>query len=131
MKKILLIWLFGTLLFANHIGWMGDYDKALQLAQKSNKPLLVLLVKNDCTKCNEMIKTLFMNQPYIDKLNQNFICVIVNASHKHSYPIELYYSTTFPTLFFANTNEQFIAKPIYGTIDSSSFAKKINLLDKL
>jgi len=62
---------------------------------------------------------------YNNGLNQNFICVIVNASHKHSYPIELYYSTIFPTLFFVNANEQFIAKPIYGTIDSSSFAKKM------
>jgi thioredoxin-related protein len=116
MIKLFWIFLFTiTSSYANHIHWLGDYDKALSLAQKSGKPLLLLLTKHACKPCNKTIQKVLMNQPYIEELNRKFIAVIVTHKQKKSYPIELYYTTTFPTLFFVNSKlEQFLSPPLYG-----------------
>lgn len=116
MIKILFTLLFLTLFVnADHIHWLGNYDKALQKAQKEHKPLMVLLVKKKCLSCNDVIKDFFMGQKYVKALNQKFVSVIVTYEGRESYPIEMFYSTIFPTLFFVSSQtETFLAKPLYG-----------------
>ena len=116
MMKILFTLLFLTLFVnADHIRWLGTYDKALQKAQKEHKPLMVLLVKKECTSCNDVIKNSFMKQEYVQYLNQKFISVIVTYEGRESYPIEMFYSTSFPTLFFVSSQtETFLSEPVYG-----------------
>ena len=104
-----------SFLHASHVSWMGIYDNALALAKKEHKPMLVLLVKDDCPTCNACIAKTFMNQPYIQKIKRDFIPIIVTAEGKTSYPIELYYATTFPTLFMVDSaTEHFIKPPLFG-----------------
>ncbi|SFV51126.1 hypothetical protein MNB_SV-3-741 [hydrothermal vent metagenome] len=102
------------MLFANHIHWQGNYDKALKLAQKERKTLLVLVVKKDDVQTLNILKTTFMNQPYIDTMNEKMIAVIVTYEGRNSYPVEMYYATIFPALFFVDaTREIFIQQPLY------------------
>lgn len=131
MKKIILVFLLIVLnIHANHISWLGDYNKAHQYALKVNKPMMVLLVKKNSIKSNKIIIENFMNQPYIDKLNQKFVAIMVTYNSKISYPIELYYSTVFPTLFFVNSrDERFLYEPMYGD-EIGKKLKKIPLLLK-
>jgi len=131
MRKILFaLWLITLSINADHIHWLGNYDKALQKAQKEYKPLMVLLVKKECSPCNNVIKDSFMEQEYVKHLNQKFVSVIVTYEGRESYPIELLYSTNFPTLFFVNSQtETFLAKPLYGEmIDENTIEKVLKLL---
>jgi len=116
MRKILFaLWLITLSINAEHIHWMGNYDKALQKAHKEQKPLMVLLVKKECPLCNDVIKDSFMKQEYVKHLNQKFISVIVTYEGRESYPIEMFYSTSFPTLFFVSSQtETFLSEPLYG-----------------
>jgi len=118
MRKILFaLWLITLSINAEHIHWMGNYDKALQKAHKEHKPLMVLLVKKECHSCNEVIKDFFMGQDYIKHLNQKFVSIIVTYEGRESYPIEMLYSTIFPTLFFVNSQtETFLSNPLYGEL---------------
>jgi len=115
---------------ANHIHWLGNYDKALQKAQKEHKPLMVLLVKKECPSCSDVIKEYFMGREYVTLLNQKFVSVIVTYEGRGSYPIEMFYSTSFPTLFFVNSQtECFLSKPLYGkSIDENTIE---NILKEL
>ena len=114
MRILALVITLITFTYTNHINWLGDYNKALAKAQKEKKPLMVLLVKKECKSCNDIIVKYFMNQDYIDRFNKKFVSVIVNYNQKSSYPIELYYSSSFPTLFLINSeNESFLIEPIY------------------
>ena len=114
--KFILFWLlFPFVVFANHVQWLGDYDTALQLAHKEHKPLLVLVVKNKDPLSNKIIKNYFMNHAYVDIINQKMVPVIVTYEGRASYPIEMYYTRIFPTLFFVDTKtETFIGEPLYG-----------------
>ena len=115
MKQILVIFFITSITFADNVRWQGDYDKALQQAKEEKKVLMVLLVKDDCQECRDMIKDIFMDKPYIEKLNKNTVAVIINIDNKYSFPIEMYWSNRYPTLFFVNSsNEIFIDKPLYN-----------------
>ena len=121
--------IFLSLTWANHILWYGNYDKALQLAQKEKKPLMVLLIKKNCPQCNAVIKNAFMNSSIVDILNQKVISVIVTLDSKISYPRELYYTTVFPALFFTDyKNEIFLSEPVHGNINKQEVK---NLIDKV
>ena len=116
MRFYILISLFTLTLNAAHVSWYGDFDKAHKQAIEKNKMLMVLLIKKDCDPCQEAIKTTFINQPYIDKINDKFISVIVTKNQKKSYPIEMLYTFTYPTLFFLDDKELFVCDPIRGEI---------------
>jgi thioredoxin-related protein len=118
--------LFISSLFGEYIYWQGDYNKALKEAKEIKKPLMVLLIENNCSRCKSVIRDVFTNQPYIEKFNKKFISIIVNRDYKYSYPIELYYSNSYPTLFFVDSqNETFLIEPIY---DKNITKERINSL---
>jgi len=124
LKQLILFWLFTFFIYANHVHWKRNYDKALELSKKENKPLLVLVVKKASNQCNKIIKNCFMHQPYIKIINQKMIPVIVTYNEDTSYPIEMYYTTVFPTLFFVDAKtETFIREPLYGMKIKSNLIK--------
>jgi len=102
---------------------------ALQKAHNEHKVLLVLVVKKDSPLCNRIIKDQLMNQMYIEQINKKMISVMVTYEGSANYPIEMYYTTAFPALFFVDTKtETFIREPLYGEkIKSNILKKTINL----
>ena len=130
MKKIFIILFFSiSLIFANHIKWQGNYSKALKKARDTNKVLMVLLIKNNCLECKNIVRNIFTNQLYLNELNNNVIAVIVNIDNKYNFPIEMYWSNEYPTLFFVDShNEIFINKPLYKTITKDEIK---NILNKI
>jgi len=125
MLKVLLFLLFPILLLANYVHWQGNYDEAFQEAHDKKKILLVLVVKRDSPSCNKIIKNIFMKQDYIEKINSDMVAVMVTYQGRLSYPIELYYTTVFPTLFMVNSqNETFLSEPLYeGNISVENLKK--------
>lgn len=129
MIKFLLTLLFTTICLANSVSWYGSYDKAFTLAQKEKKNLMILIVSTKNNKSNEILKNCFQNKNYIDYLNKNYINILVNVDYKISYPIELFYTTKFPSLFFASyKDETFLVNPIYDLKDKKEI---ISILKKL
>ena len=116
MRFLIFTALLVLTLNASHVRWYSNFDKAHQLAIKESKKLMVLLIEKDCKPCKESIKTAFSNQPYIDEINDSFISVIVTKNQKESYPIEMLYTFTYPTLFFLDNRELFVCKPIRGEV---------------
>ncbi|MEN8303689.1 MAG: thioredoxin family protein [Campylobacterota bacterium] len=124
---LLLITLLALSLNAKHISWYGSFDKAHKVALKENKNLMVLLIKKDCKPCQESMKTVFLNHPYIDEINSDFISVIVTKDQEESYPIEMLYTFTYPTLFFLDNRELFVCKPIRGEVTPEKLKNHLKL----
>ena len=116
MKYFILLSLVLLTLNANHINWYPDFDKAHKQALKENKKLMVLLIEKECAACQKTIKTTFMNQIYLEEINDKFISVIVTKDQKSSYPIEMIYTFTYPSLFFLDNKELFVCEPIRGEV---------------
>ena len=129
--KYLLLWLLPLLVSANFVNWLGNYDVAHQKALKEHKPLLVLVVKKNNPLSSTIIKNSFMDQSYVDAINSKMVPVIVTYEAALSYPIEMYYTTVFPTLFFVDSgNELFLREPLYGMEIEIENIKR-NLIDIL
>lgn len=110
-----IIYWFAVLAYGEHTRWHGDYDRALQRAKAEQKPLVVLLVKKECPRCRNIIRDCFANQPYVAALNAKSVTVIVTYEGHSSYPVELFYSRKFPTLFVVDSaTESFIGEPVYS-----------------
>ncbi len=126
--KMIIVAIFPFILWADYIHWQSNYDKALAQAHDENKSLLVLVVKEGEPRCNEVIVKSLMNQPYIERMNQQMIAVMVSYEGRLSYPIELYYTTLFPTLFFVDSKrETFLGQPLYGDeINASSIKNHLD-----
>ncbi len=115
LKQLILLWLLTIGIYANQVHWLGNYATALQLSHKEHKSLLVLVVKHKDPLSNTIIKNHFMNHAYVDSINQKMIAVIVTYEGRSSYPIEMYYTRVFPTLFFVDSSrEVFFREPLYG-----------------
>ena len=136
MYKILLILiLLLTNLFSNNIqnniSWYSSYDKALEIAQKEKKNMMLFIASSKDKNSNEILRKHFQNQDYINYLNTNFISVLITVEHKTSYPIELFYTTSFPSIFFASyKDESFLTHPIYDFKSKEEFIdilKSINI----
>ncbi len=127
MKIFLLLITLLSLLQAEHIRWYGSYDKARQEALKENKLLMVLLIEEECDLCQKMLRTTFINQPYINELNEKFVSVLITKGQKESYPIEMLYTMTYPSLFFLNSEELFVAENIFGYVNPEVFTKYLKL----
>lgn len=130
LLKSLLLWLLPLSVLANHVHWLGDYNSAYQKAHASHKMLLVLVVKKDSPYSNSVLKNIFMNKEYIDTINEKMVTVIVTYEGKASYPVEMYYATVFPALFFVDSNrEVFVTEPLYGAaITTKAVTAKIDQL---
>ena len=115
LLKYLLLWLLPLLLHANFVNWLGDYDLAYQKALNEHKPLLVLVVKKNDSLSSQIIKNTFMDQDYVNRIKSKMVPVIVRYEGDLSYPIEMYYTTVFPTLFFVDSSREVsLAEPLYG-----------------
>jgi len=115
LLRYLLLWLLPFLLQANFVNWLGDYNMAYKKALQEKKPLLLLVVKQGTSLSSKIIHTAFMNKPYVDRINCEMVPVIVTYEGALSYPIEIYYTTVFPTLFFVDSSREVsLAEPVYG-----------------
>ena len=128
-KIILILILLLSNLFSNNIFWYSSYDKALMIAQQEKKNLMLFIASTKDDNSKEILKNYFQNQNYIEYLNTNFINVLITVEHKTSYPIELFYTTNFPSIFFVSyKDESFLTHPIYHFKSKKEFIDILKLL---
>ena len=129
MKRIVaLIVLFSLLTTAGEtLRWRGSYDDARREAVENRSLLLLLLVNSDCAPCRELVRKITALHRSDPALFRNLVPVIVTTDHRASYPIELYYSRQFPTLFLVDpVRELPVAGPCPGAGCDSFLKEKLN-----
>jgi hypothetical protein len=130
-KLLLLLILLISNLYSNNISWYGKYDKALQASHEQSKNMMILIISSKEKSSLKIIEKLFMNNKYIEHLNKNYINILINVDYKTSYPIELFYTTNFPSLFFASyTDESFLVDPIYDLNKKEQILEILKKLEK-
>ena len=114
----------------NNISWYHAYDKALEIAQKEKKNMMLFIASSKTNNSNEILKQYFLNQDYVEYINKNFISVLITIEHKTSYPIELFYTTSFPSIFFASyKDESYLTHPIYKFNSKEEFLNILYSID--
>ncbi len=97
------------------IHWRGDYRKALHDAKKSGRTFLVLLVRSNCKDCSDLVQRIGENKELARRIEERSIAVIVTVDSRARYPIELYYTNEYPSLFLVDpSTETFLRPPCMG-----------------
>ncbi|MFA6195579.1 MAG: thioredoxin family protein [Sulfurimonas sp.] len=130
MKYFFIMWLLWNVsLSAETIRWNSNYEAAHKEALKENKMLMVLLIESNSKECNKILTTTFKEQEYIKRINELFVSVLITKGQKESYPIEMLYTMSYPSIFFLNTQELFVGNNIYGYISPEAFKMHLKLYE--
>lgn len=106
MKYLFLILIISTSIFSASIEWEKDYKSALENAKKENKLLFVFITSKDCKFCKKLKNTTLQNKKIVNKINQDYISVIV-MKDRDNFPKKLNAKAT-PMLYFLDKNENII-----------------------
>jgi thioredoxin-related protein len=77
--KLLSILLLTTAIFA--IDWQKDYDKALEIASKENKPVLVVLMRDSCPYCQKLQSETLTNSVISSTVSKNFVPLYIDVEN--------------------------------------------------
>jgi len=112
--------------FANNIKWYANYNKALKIAKKQNKNIMIFLINNNSKENKKMFINTFSNPRVIGKLNKNYISIILKFNSKRSYPIEMFYTNIFPSIFIISyIDESFLIPIINAYINKDKLLRLI------
>lgn len=122
MKTLFFLLLFIQGIVAEHIRWQSNYEASLQIAKKHNKDILLLILKKEDKKSI----TALTDTTLVAIINKKFIPVVVFFENQNSYPIELFYTQTFPTIFFVSKeDESYLKEPLFGNVDLIELKKRL------
>lgn len=121
IKKFLFICIV-TVLSANaagYINWFYDYEAGHKEALKLEKPIILFLKDDISDESKKMFAKTFSNNEVIKYINKNFVSIQL-PKETDKFPLELYYTLEFPTLFFATRYEILFGERIIGYVDSKT-----------
>jgi thioredoxin-related protein len=129
LKKLLLIGVLATGLFAASINWAPNYKEAVELAKKENKPIMLMLSQPGCPACIQMKDVIFKGDELLaNEINTKFIPVEVNIL-KDDWNKKFRAFAT-PTFYFIDKNENKIGRQFVGGAEAADFMKILKDIEK-
>ena len=80
MKKIIGLMVLSLNLFASFTIWQNDLEKAISLAKKENKNILLFITAPSCGYCEKMKREIFNNKDTANFLQKEYILVKMDIS---------------------------------------------------
>jgi thioredoxin-related protein len=76
-------------LFAKYMGYETDYNKAINIAKKEHKDLLIVLVSDGCPYCHRLVDIILTKKEIREYINKKYIKLIINKDTNKNYPKKL------------------------------------------
>jgi len=113
------------------VNWQPDYRSAKVEAQKTGKPMLVLLVSHTCRWCRKLENRTLQNPRVVDYINQHFVSVIVYREDRGddenpAYP-DFIESSMVPATFFLTPDEETIIQPSIGYWEPEDYMSDLTM----
>ena len=131
MKVLAVILVLGLSLFGNDykkfaedMSYSLDYDKAMELAKKEKKELMLVMVANFCPWCIKLEKKVLKKEDINVKVHKKYIPVILNRE-EGKYP-DIFKTEMIPTVYFVDHNSGKIRTKIVGYNNKQDLVNIIN-----
>jgi len=126
MKRVLII-IIANFLFALEIGkinWFRDYNKAIEIAKKQHKIILVDISKHECPPCIYMEKKVYSDIKLAMYIKKNFVPLFYYADIDKIpfFHIGEYFTEVAPSILFIDTDGNLIYR-IIGPRPPKEFLK--------
>ena len=121
MKKIVLLAvLFTGMLFGAEIQWAKNYVSAIQMAESTQKPILLLVEKENCPYCELLQEDVLSKASVASYINKKYIPVKVMINDG-TYPATIFSVYGTPTTFFVNAKGEKYRQPLVGYIEKEPY----------
>ncbi|BAF70224.1 thioredoxin family protein [Nitratiruptor sp. SB155-2] len=121
MKKLLIL-LFAVALFAAEFDWIESYEKALKLAKKEHKPIMVMISQKNCITCQYMDDVAFENEELAEYVENNFIPLKIKLKDAPKHNLKAYGT---PTFYFLNEKGEKLTRALVGGATAKVFLEKL------
>jgi thioredoxin-related protein len=127
MKIVLLLLLTLSTMFGNGIKWEKDYATALKQSKALNKPMMFIVSNHNCHFCVQFELNALSSPKVIQKLNTDYVAVIVYVDEDPVFPRDLYAGGT-PATWFLQSNGEPLFEPLMGAVDANGFLKALDIV---
>jgi len=128
MKILILTLTLAGSLIAGGLNWIDSMGKALELATKKHKPIMVFVEAGHCPWCSRMLNEVLEERDTIKVLNRDFVLVKLDIDGRDAR--EYFPNTSMtPTTYFISAD----SKPLLmveGYVNSYSFYSYLSDVDK-
>jgi uncharacterized protein YyaL (SSP411 family) len=109
MKKIILVILLTLFAISAPINWQTNIDKAIEVAKKEQKNILVFINSSSCPYCEMMEDEIFNKEEDAKYLTKKYIMVKLNISDAQKiFPG----TSTTPTTYIFTPNKELLASQV-------------------
>jgi len=109
MKKLFFIALIATFSFASSINWLHDVNKAIDIAKKEKKNILIFVNAADCPFCDQMEEEIFEDKEDINYLSKKYIFVNLDIDSAQKIFPNTYVT---PTTYIITPDKKLLASQI-------------------
>ena len=108
---------------AKRLGAESSYDAAVAKAQKENKMLVMVIVKENCRWCDKLIKRTLSDPSVKNKLEKDYVTLILDKDAP--YPGD-FKENFFPSIFYIDEKTQKSVYENVGYIGAKCFKNDLN-----
>ncbi|MFA7084038.1 MAG: thioredoxin family protein [Arcobacteraceae bacterium] len=130
MFRLIIVLLYLSLsLFSQELVTYTNYEKALNIAKKENKNLLMFVYTDDCPWCSKMKKQTLSHEKTIEFINNNFIFLTINKNSS-VYPKE-FIPRFIPTTYLIDAKNEEELYALYGFKTSDALILELDGFDEI
>lgn len=127
MKIFLFLVLTFSTMWGASIQWEHDYTAGVKQSKTLNKPMLFIVSSHHCRYCIQLESTTLKDPRVIQKVNANYVPVIVFMDENPLFPRELYTGGT-PTTWFIKGDGKAMFEPLMGALDAPTFLQALTIV---
>jgi thiol:disulfide interchange protein DsbD len=122
MKKVFGIVSIVTILYSGALTWSHNFEKSLEQAQTSHKPILMMYHAEWCPECGYMKEVIFKDPHLSEYMKKHFQLLSFDVS-KDKLPKGYHYKGV-PTFFIISGDKKLLGT-IEGASSAEAFLKKL------
>jgi thioredoxin-related protein len=115
---------FSYFVLAQNLITYTNYDQALAVAKKENKPLLMFVYTDYCPWCDKMKKNTLSHKKTIEFIQKNYIFLSVNKDNS-VYP-EKFIPRYIPTTYLIDATNEEELYALYGYKTTTELIKELD-----
>ncbi|MDP2076546.1 MAG: thioredoxin family protein [Sulfuricurvum sp.] len=127
IKTIFLLLITLSCAFGSGIKWEKNYASALKQSKALNKPIMFVISNHNCHFCVQFESTALSNPKVIQKLNTQYVPLIVYMDENPVFPNDLYVGGT-PATWFLKSDGEPLFEPVMGAVDTARFLKALDIV---
>ena len=136
MRILSLLFIFVLTLYASpeaakELGYHSDYNKAMIIAKKEDKPLMLVVVTSYCPWCRKFERKSLSSKKIAPMVKSMFIPVIVDRNNDAEMFPKKFQTPRIPTVFFIDPKDGMKYWESLGYLNKTEFAEALEDADVL